>query len=501
MSYNQAMSGPTQIESSPHTAPRQRLSERLVKGIAWTGGVKWASQILSWISTIIVARLLTPEDYGLVAMAVTFLGLVSVVNEFGLGSAIVMLQKLPPQLIAQLNSLAVLFGLAGFGIVCLAAFPLGRFYAAVDLPMVVIVLGMGFVIGAFRSVPNALLEKDLSFKTLAFLEGGQGILSAGMAILLAFAGMGYWALVLGNLIGNAASTIVVLTQFARPFGWPRFNELAGVLRFSWHLLATRVSWYFATSSDIFVTGRLLGQSVLGVYSFGATLANIPLEKVTALVNRVAPAFYSTVQNDQERLQRFLMRLTEGLALITVPAALGMAMVSEEFVLLVLGEKWEGVAGPLQVLAFYAAFRSVTSLMSPLLFLTGGSRLGMWNALVAGVLFPIGFLIGCQWGAVGVAVAWLVVHPLSMVPVYRHVLPRINLSFARYAQTLWPAGSSALIMMMGVFLMRMNMPPDASLIARLGILVCVGSATYLFTLVALHRPRVVFFLTTVRNGFA
>lgn len=488
-------SQPTSDSPSDET----QLQRSLVRGIAWTGLVKWTSQALSWVSTIVVARLLLPSDYGLVALATAFLGLVALVNEFGLGSAIVMLQQLSTRLIGQLNSLAVLLGLGGFGFACVVAIPLGQFYEAPDLPLVIVVLASGFIVGAFRSVPNALLEKELRFKTLAFLEGGQSLLAATTTVSLAWNGAGYWALVLGNLLGNLVVTGVVVAMWGQSFAWPVAHELGSVLRFSWHMLASRVSWYFASTSDVFVAGRLLGQTQLGAYTFGATLANVPLEKVTGLVNRVAPAFYSAVQNDHVTLRRYLVGLTEGLALVTVPVALGMALVANEFVLLVLGDKWRAVSAPLQVLAVYGALRSVTPLMSPLFFITGGSRIAMINGFVGMVLFPIGFLVGSQWGIVGIAMAWLIVHPLTLVLMYWHVLPSIGLSIWQYVRSLWPAVSSALVMVAAVSLVRMGIPGDASLAARLVLLVLAGGAAYCLTLLALHRQRIRSFVTLMKRG--
>ena len=477
----------------------EQLQHSLLRGIAWTGGVKWASQLLSWVSTIVVARLLTPEDYGLVAMATAFLGLVALVNEFGLGSAIVMLPELHKEQIAQLNSLAVLLGIAGFAVVCLAAVPLGTFYGSPDLPLVVVILGVGFIIGAFRSVPCALLERTLQFKKLAFLEGGQSIVGATLTVALALGGAGYWSLILGNLASSIVVTLVVVTIAWNPFLPPNIRSLANVLRFSWHVFTTRVSWYIASNSDVFVAGRVLGQAGLGVYTFSATLANVPLEKITGMVNRVAPAFYSAAQADHEVLRRYLLNLTEGLALITIPAAWGLMLVADDFVQFVLGEKWSLVAAPLRVLAAYAALRSITTLISPLFFLTGGSRLAMWNGVLAVAFFPIGFYIGSGWGIVGVAVAWMVVHPLNLIPMYWYVLPKIGLSFWQYVRVLWPAFSGTVVMTIAVYAVRMTMPPGSSLITRFLVEIVGGGMAYLLAILILHRGRLTRFIDLLRNA--
>jgi PST family polysaccharide transporter len=393
----------------------------------------------------------------------------------------------------------VLFGVIGFGVACLAAKPLSWFYGVPELSAVIVVQGLGFIIGAFRSVPGAILEKSLRFKTLALVEGGQSLVSAGATIALAFAGAGYWSLVLGNLIGNLAASVTVAILYPRPFLWPVLSDLREVLVFSGHLLTTRTAWYMASTSDVFLVGRLVGQAALGAYTFGATLANVPLEKVTGLVNRIAPAFYSAVQNDHAALRRYVTGLTEGLALITVPAAIGLALVAEDFVGLVLGDKWNAAIAPLQVLALYAALRSVSSVLSPLFFLTGGSRIAMFNGIFAVFLFPIGFSIGIRWGILGVAIAWFVVHPINLVPMYRHVFSTIQLSVSEYARSLWPAFSCALVMTVGVIAVRMGVLQDATATVRLGGQVLAGASWYLLALAVLHRQRLERFIRLIRES--
>ena len=498
MSDSQAKraAGPPPLSADLPSTGEQRQNS-LVRAIAWTGLVKWSSQGLSWVSTIVVARLLLPSDFGLVALAGAFLGLVALVNEFGLASAIVMLQKLSTRQIGQLNSLAVLLGFAGFGFACLGAIPLGRFYRDPELPLVIVVLAVGFVVGAFRSVPNAILEKRMRFRTLSLLEGGQSLLAAIAAVLLAWNGAGYWALVLGNLLANMVATGVVVAVYGQAFARPAVREVGDVLRFSWYMMMCRVSWYLASTSDVFITGRLLGQAPLGAYSFGTTLANLPLEKVTALVNRVTPAFVSAVQDDFSSLRSYLLRLTEGLAIITFPAAFGLALVSGELVPLVLGEKWHAVIVPLGILAAYSSVRSVSSILGPILFVTGGARFGMFNGFWTLAVLPIGFYVGSAWGVVGIAVAWVVVHPLSLFPMYWRVFSTIQLRAGQYLTALWPALSATAAMAIAVLSVRLLLPVNSGLAQRFVTLVAVGSVAYLAAMLGLHQARVQAFLSLIR----
>ena len=467
----------------------ERLDRSLVRGIAWTGSVKWFSQALSWLSTILVARLLLPEDYGLIAMASTVLGLVSMLNEFGLGSAIVMLPNLSEKQIAQLHGLAFFLGLAGFIAIVSLAMPVAEFYGAPQLRLILVAMGTGFVITALRSVPTALLERELQFKVLALLEGGQSILTAVVIAGLAWSGFGYWALVWGGIVGTAFATIMASILRPQQFSVPRGQSLCDVLQFSGHVLASRVSWYLCATADLFVGGRVLGATAVGVYSFGCTLANVPVEKVTALVNRVTPAFYSAIQSDVHRIQRYLLLLTEGLALVTFPIGVGLALVADDFVPLLLGEKWQVVVPPLKILACYAALRSVTSLVSPILFVTGGSRLGMWNGVFGLVTFPLGFWIGSHWGTVGLAWTWVIVHPLNLVLIYWYVMKAIKLSVSTYLRAMMPAFFGVLVMSVAVYGMRSLLPADWPAFTRVSIEVAGGVLGYGLSAFIVCKDRV------------
>lgn len=475
------------------------LDRVLVRGLAWTGAVKWFSQLLSWVSTIVVARLLNPEDYGIVAMAGVFVGFIGLLNEFGLGAAVVALPHLTEEQIARIHSLASLSGMVGFLLTCLAAIPAGQIYGASDIPFVIMVMGVGFAFLALRSVPSALLEKALRFKVLALLEGGQAILGALVTVGLAWLGAGYWALVVGGVAGHVAITTVILSQYPVRYSWPSFDSLREALRFSSHVLVGRISWYVASNADVFIAGRILGQGIVGAYSFAGTLANLPLDKITALLSRVMPGFYSSVQTDPSALRRYLLLLTEGLALLTFPIGVGMALVAYAFVPFVLGEKWIGVVLPLQVLSCWAVVRSLFSLIPPILFVTGGSRLSMLSGLFCMVMYPLGFWVGSGWGAVGIALAWVAVQPVSWIAPYRHVLVAVQLSFREHLSVLWPATTSTVIMVGAVYLIRQVIPLDGSLLLQLLCEAAAGALVYCAVIVVFHYARLSRLLAFVRDA--
>lgn len=479
-------------------ASTDALDRTLVRGLAWTGAVKWLSQILSWVSTVVVARLLNPEDYGIVAMAGVFVGFIGLLNEFGLGAAVVALRHLTDEQIAGIHSLASLFGVFGFLLSCLIAIPAGRIYDASDVPLVIVVMGAGFAFLAVRSVPSALLERELRFKFLALLEGGQSLLATGTTFALAWSGAGYWALVLGGVIGQIGATTVIWISRPVTYVWPSISSMKEAIQFSSHVLASRVSFYVAANSDVFIAGRVLGQIVVGMYSLAGTLAYVPIEKVTALLSRVMPSFYSAVQNDPAAMRRYLLLLTEALALIAWPMAAGMSLVSHDFVLVVLGEKWSGVIGPLEILACWAGVRSIFGLVGPLLYVTGNSRVAMLNGFLCVATYPIAFWVGSSWGVVGLAWSWIVVQPFVFIQPYVHVLKAIELSFWRYLHALWPACTGVVFMAIAIKGIQQIVQLDWPLGVRLGVEIGVGAIVYISAVFVFHHQRLWQLLAVVRS---
>ncbi len=465
------------------------LDRSLVRSVAWTAAAKWASQGLAWVSWLIVARLLTPEDYGLVGMAAIYLGLITLLSEFGLGTAVLAVRELSVGQIGQLNGLAVLLGLAGLLASCVVAIPLGRFFHAPQLPLVVVAMSTTFVITSFKTVPLALLQRDLRFKALAFIDVSQALVLAVSMIGFAVAGFRYWTLVCGGVLSALISTGAILRLRHAPFGWPRPKSLTHAMTLSSDVVIARLGWYISANTDFLVAGRILGKAALGFYNVGWTLASVPPDKVTALIGQVTPAFFTAVQKDPPAIRRYLLRITEGIALITFPVSLGLALVARDFVLAVLGPKWEGTVGPLQVLAAYAAFRSITPLLGQVLQSIRDTKFPMWTMVAAAVVMPMSFYFsGQRWGTVGLAMAWVLVDPFFAFALYWRIFSKIELSPRAYLGALWPALSGSALMAAAVVAVGVFGGSEWTPGLRLATQIGVGVLTYGLACVVLHRAR-------------
>jgi O-antigen/teichoic acid export membrane protein len=474
------------------------MDHSLAHSLAWRAGSDWFSQILSWASFLIVVRLLTPADFGIVAMGMVLWAYLRYLGEFGIPQTIVTLRDLNQDQLAQLNSVALLLGVVSFGLAAMLAYPLAAFFKTPQLLLVVVVTCAGLIPMGIRAVPEGLLSKEMRFRTLSLLDAISSIIGAIATLLTAYLGWGYWSLVLGNLARYTVRSILVVAAHPHRFALPRRESLGGPLTFGWHVLVSVVASSAYEKLDNVTAGRLLGQAALGIYGMAWTLANVPMEKLTTLVTTTIPTYFAAVQTEPAALRRYLRTLTETLALTTFPATIGLALVARDLIPLALGHKWDGVVVPLEILSVYVTFRSIVALLAKLLTAVGNPRFVMWDDLAALIILPTGFYIGSYWGTSGIAWGWVVAYPLVALPLYWKTFKTIEMPVRDYLRALRPAFHGTVAMVLAVGLLKWALLPKEPVLLRLVLEIVTGAAAYVSTLFLLHRERMVMFARTARN---
>lgn len=456
---------------------QQSLDRRFVHGMAWTALGKWSTQILTWVSVFAVARLLAPADYGLVGMASIVLNLALLIAEFGVGTAVITMRHLTEHQIRQVHAVAVLVGISGNLLAAASAPLLAAFFQTPALTPVTVAMSFIFSLSAFRSVPTAVLQRDMQFKYLAFTEAAQALSQAISTMLIAWLGGGYWALVAGPLIGLVAGNLAVARKYRCRLAMPQYGTLKEVLLFTYHVLIGRVSWYLYAQADYFIVGKFLGKIPLGVYTMAFLTSDMPIQKMSTVLMRVVPSFLSAMKEDLASLRRYLRLLSEAIALVTFPFAVGLALTAEEVVPLALGQKWAGAALPIQILAWHVPLRALALVLPQVLLMVGESRMTMRSAVLTLLILPPGFYIGTHWGLAGVATVWVLVYPFCVLPLFWWTLKRIGMSWSEYFSAIQPPFVSVLLMAIAVFLVQKAVPNTWPLVVRAAIPVGTGVITY------------------------
>lgn len=474
------------------TSPRRSLGH----SIAWTAAGKWTAQALTSGITIIVARILTPGDYGLVGMAVLFLGFVRFLSDFGIGGAVVARSEYDNHRLASLNTCAVLFGVCGCLLTIVSAVPLGRFFDQSKLPLLLVVMSGSFAVSGFRVIPNAVLQRDLRFKLLAGIEITQSVFAAAITLLLALAGARYWALVLGNLFALMLASVLTIVVSPQHFEWPVLSRVRPAVSMSRDLTISSVGWYLYSNADFAVVGKVLGQSALGLYNIGWTMALLIVERVTTIIGGVTPAYLSAAKSDRTELRRYLMRISESIAMLTFPVSIGLAFVASDFCSVVLGSRWAQAAPPLRLLALYACVRSLTPIVPQILIVLEQHRFVARNAVLAAIVMPLAFWIGANHGLVGVAWAWVLAFPVMTIPLYVRVFRLLDLDMSAYVKGVKIPLASSLTMAAALSafgLAAADMNPGI----RLGLSVAIGIVAYSGSLYIFFGVRVAALIAQLR----
>jgi O-antigen/teichoic acid export membrane protein len=469
----------------------------LAANLAWRALANWSSQLVSWAALLVVVRLLSPADFGLVGMSVVLFWFLKFLGSFGITATVIRHRTLGEDTLAQLNTMGLIFGTASFLLACLFAWPAALFFKTPRMAPVAVVTCIALIPLGLRSVPEGLLSREMRLKSLSLFDALRDIMSALVTVLLAWLGFRYWALVLGNLLSEIARCAIVLSVRPHRYAWPKAASTREPLTFGWRVLVSGFAWSTYNTLDNVTAGRVLGQAALGLYGMAWNLANTPLEKIVSLVTTLVPAYLSRVQTDLAALRHYVRTLTEVIALATFPATIGLALVARDAVPLMMGPKWRGMIAPLQVLSVYAAFRSIVALLPKVLTAVGNARFVMRAEVSGLVLMPAAFWIGSHWGIRGIALGWVFAYPIIAIAEYRKTLQTIEMTPGEYLKALRPALDGSAAMVLAVCALQWKLPFQSHWL-RLVLEIGGGGLAYMGVITLLHRQRVGYFLSFAKR---
>jgi len=403
------------------------LRQRTLVGLGWNGAARLLGQLLQLAATVILARLLSPKEYGLLV----FTGFASYVADMGLGASIIQRTTVTERHLNSVFWLNVATGLALTAVFALAAPLIARFYQEPELRLLTAAIALSFFLGSLNVVQVALLDKALNFRTKFWIETVSSIVSGTVAVMLAFSGAGVWALVGQTLTQAAARVLMMWTQSSWRPAWSfDFSAIRDLMRFSGHLVGFGAVIYWSQNVDKLVIGRWIGSAALGIYSLADKLMRLPMSNVTDVTSSVMFPALSSIQDDVESVRRAYLRATRMIALITFPAMVALGVLAEPAILVVYGAKWRGSIVILQLLCFAGLAQSATNTAGWIFMSQGRTdvlfRLGIYTTTVR----SIGVLIGAHWGLMGVAWAYVLGGYLFVwYPVWSRAGRIVNLSFA------------------------------------------------------------------------
>lgn len=432
------------------------IKQRVFSGLKWSALSKLFTQLISWFSTFFVIRLLNPEDYGVVAIASLLFSFATIFAVNGFVSALIKEQEKSPKLASDIFTLSLAIYTAFALIIIYFADNIGQFYQSTDVALVLLVTAVFLPVNSFTLVPTAFLAIDMNFKTKAICESAAALCSTACALLGAIYGMEYWALILANIIYTLA--LAIFLSILAPYKYGLSTQLSSSLstiKFALKLQLNGLIWYTYNKLDTFVIGKGFGMNKLGIYNVAQEIASLPMEKVAAILNQVGFSAFASIANDKEASLRYLKKSMLLLSIVTFPIFWGIAAVAEEFIVIVLTDKWIEAASLTAILAIVCPFKMLLNVIQSYIKAQGAANFILSNTLTAAACTVIGIVLGYPYGlfytAIGIVAGFILAFiillircnrefkiPLSILTVW--IVPCV-LSVLMFITTRWIGESS------------------------------------------------------------
>lgn len=406
---------------------------------------------------MVLARILSPADYGINAMAVAITGFAGVFSNLGLSTATVQRSEISHEQVSALFWINVGLGLLITLVIASLSPVVAWFYKTPEMTWVMLALSSTFFIGGLSAQHTALLSRQMKFYSLAKIQIISLIVGIVVAIVAAKHGFGYWSLVF-NTLTNVIVTTVGSWMACR---WvPRLPQrkvnINSIVKFGTDIMGFNVINYFSRNLDNVLIGRYHGSGALGLYSKAYQLLMMPITNLRDPMNSVAMPALSRLQNDSMKYCEYYMKFVGILAFISMPLVVFMFVLSENIIFLVLGNQWLDSILIFQILALVSFIQPISSTRGLVLLTVGRSRkyflLGMYSAC----LVSLAFFIGIPWGPKGVAISYAVSVYLSLIPFLYFSFSGTPVSVKSFFISILKPTISSIFMGIAIFLFKKNL---------------------------------------------
>jgi PST family polysaccharide transporter len=371
-------------------------ARRFARGAGWLYAYRWLERLLDFIAILVLARILSPDDFGLVAIAASFVTIVEGLAAFDVTKALIRIRDESRSLYDTAWTLAALRGL----LAALVMVAIAPFMTDPRIGAVLYALALSPILTGLANPRFVTFERDLVYSKLATLTLGAKVGSFAATIVVAVVTRSYWALAIGLLIGSLIS--LVLSYLLRPYR-PAFTlaRLREIFGFSGWLSLTTIVTTLSMETDKLIVGRLLGVADAGLYFMTQRIGALPTRELISPLQRILFPSFSELAPDPERLRRVVRESINVLGSLSLPAGCGFALVAGDFVPLAIGEQWTTIVPLLSILTPYLGLRATLSMALPCVLALGRTRLLFRVSLVYALVHLPAFVAGTLlFGLVG-----------------------------------------------------------------------------------------------------
>jgi PST family polysaccharide transporter len=475
------------------------LKSKTTSGIRWSSTSQFIRQIAQLITTVILARLLKPSDFGLVGMAMVVTGFIALFKDLGTSAAIIQRKEVSVYLLSSIYWVNVAFGLlAAVTLYFLSPF-IANFYNEPRIEPIMQVLSLNFLISGVSILHQAILEKNLLFKELAKLEIIATGVGSVVGIVLAFLGYGVWSLVYQMVAVSLVTTILLwLTSGWHPKMAFHVSEIRHVSSYSLNLTGYSIFNYFVRNTDYLLIGKFLGAQDLGIYTMAYRIMLYPLQSISAVISRVMFPYYSIIQDDIDQFSKSYLMVASIIAILVFPLMLGMWVITDTFVELVFGSKWMATVILIKILIPVGMMQSIGGTVGAIYQAKGRTDLMFRWGIITGFSTIISFLIGLEWGIVGIACTYAIISFLLSYLGFAIPFKLIGLRVKNLLTTLWPPLYCSLLMSLGVWIIKFLSYSKLSTMVLFCTTVSAGALIYVILINYFNKSQVKQFLLYIKT---
>lgn len=478
----------SELGSSDNQEPtRPMIAHRAARGVLWTYLSFAGGKLLVFASTVVLARLLVPSQFGQVAFALLVISYLETVGDFGASSALIyeQVEKKAAANIAFLTSLGSAIG--WFVIVYFTAPFIADFFNDPEVVPILRAMAWVFPITALGNVHDAILRKELDFGKRVIPDLASGAIKGLISILLAWYGWGAWSLVWGQVAGAAVTTFILWIVVPwRPSLTGSLALARRMFAYGSKIVSVNIVSAIVHDADYVVVGRVLGATALGLYTMAYKIPELTITMVIWVVGKVAFPVYAKLRDDPPALRAAFLSTLQYLSLLTVPVGVGLALLAGPFVGLFFGPAWIDAVPAMQALAVAGTVRSLGSHAGDVYKATNRADILVKLGIARAVILIPAMIWGAQFGIFGVAVAQVIVTAASTV---------VNLLIAGRVLQVSPlyliaefknAAIGSLLMGVVVYTMSITLPEISPSAVRVAILVVTGAAVYAMYMLVFNR---------------
>jgi O-antigen/teichoic acid export membrane protein len=467
------------------------IKRKIISGLTWVILSRSSSLVINFIIIAVLARMLSPYEFGIVGMILVFTDFAILFNSIGLGQALVQKKDIDEQHLSSVFWVNFLLGIILCLVFILISPLLAKFYNEPKLKSLIILTSFNFIILSVKTVQRAILLKRMEFKKIARIDITSEIIAGIVGILFAYSGFGAFSLVIRTLV---LSFFIVIQLWIVSSWLPKlyfsFIKIKDLFKFGANLTGSNILNYWVKNIDNLLIGKFLGSISLGIYTKAYGLMMLPIRQISNVTSQVMFPAFSNYNEDILQVQRMFLKTLKIIALLSMPLIVTLIVLAEQIIYIVYGSKWGEIVPIIRVLALSGMLWTLSLTFRWVYMSQGRSDIMFrWN-IIEGIVLIISIVIGLHWNLIGIAVSITISNYLFLwFPSWHIPAKLIKLNFFDIVKVIYPFFIFSLLMFLFEIILLRYLFYNLNFILQLIFVSSLGLGFYFALLVKFHRETI------------